>query len=42
MGAPARVRRAVTDEERRELPRLAESYVGYKDAYQADAAAVRS
>jgi carbonic anhydrase/acetyltransferase-like protein (isoleucine patch superfamily) len=42
MGAPARVRRAVTDEERRALPRLADSYVGYKDAYLAEAAAARS
>jgi len=42
MGAPAKVRRAVTDEERRDLPRLAESYAAYKDAYLAEAAVVRS
>jgi carbonic anhydrase/acetyltransferase-like protein (isoleucine patch superfamily) len=35
MGAPARVRRAVTDEEREGLRRYAERYVGYKDDYRA-------
>ena len=35
MGSPARVRRAVTEEERAGLRRYAEKYVGYKDDYRA-------
>jgi len=42
MGTPAKVRRSITDEERQALPRLADSYVGYKDDYLAEAAVVRS
>ena len=34
MGAPARVRRAVTEEERAGLRRYAQSYVRYKDDYR--------
>ena len=43
MGLPAKVRREVTEVERRELRHLAESYVGYKDTYLAEteAASVR-
>ena len=33
MGVPARVRRPVTEEERRNLRRLAENYLGYKETY---------
>jgi carbonic anhydrase/acetyltransferase-like protein (isoleucine patch superfamily) len=33
MGVPAKVRRAVTEEERRNLRRLAENYIGYKETY---------
>ena len=42
MGAPATVRRDVTEEERQGLRRLAENYLGYKDAYLGDAAAAPS
>lgn len=35
MGAPAKVRRAVTEEERTGLRRYAENYVRYKDEYRA-------
>jgi carbonic anhydrase/acetyltransferase-like protein (isoleucine patch superfamily) len=35
MGAPARVRREVTEEERAGLRRYAENYVRYKDEYRA-------
>jgi carbonic anhydrase/acetyltransferase-like protein (isoleucine patch superfamily) len=42
MGAPATVRREVTEEERQGLRRLAENYLGYKDAYLGDAAAAPS
>jgi carbonic anhydrase/acetyltransferase-like protein (isoleucine patch superfamily) len=35
MGSPAKVRRAVTEEERAGLRRYAERYVGYKDGYRA-------
>ena len=34
MGAPAKVRREVTEEERAGLRRYAESYVRYKDDYR--------
>jgi gamma-carbonic anhydrase len=37
MGAPARVRREVTEEERAGLRRYAENYVRYKDEYRAEA-----
>jgi carbonic anhydrase/acetyltransferase-like protein (isoleucine patch superfamily) len=36
MGSPARVRRAVTEEERALLRRYAENYVRYKDEYRAE------
>jgi carbonic anhydrase/acetyltransferase-like protein (isoleucine patch superfamily) len=39
MGVPAKVRREVTEAERRELRELARSYVGYKETYLAEAAA---
>jgi len=35
MGSPAKVRRAVTEEERAGLRRYAENYVGYKEDYRA-------
>ena len=35
MGSPAKVRRAVSEEERAGLRRYAENYVGYKDDYRA-------
>ncbi|HXK10981.1 MAG TPA: gamma carbonic anhydrase family protein [Vicinamibacteria bacterium] len=35
MGAPAKVRRPVTEEERASLRRYAERYVGYKEDYRA-------
>ena len=34
MGAPAKVRRALSEEERACLRRYAESYVGYKEDYR--------
>jgi carbonic anhydrase/acetyltransferase-like protein (isoleucine patch superfamily) len=34
MGSPAKVRRSVSEEERRGLRRYAENYVGYKDEYR--------
>jgi len=37
MGAPARVRRAVTEEERTGLRAYAERYMGYKETYRAEA-----
>ena len=37
MGAPAKVKREVTEEERAGLRRYAESYVRYKDEYRAEA-----
>ena len=37
MGAPAKVRREVTEEERAELRRYALNYVRYKDEYRAEA-----
>ena len=37
MGAPAKVRREVTEEERAGLRRYAENYVRYKDEYRAEA-----
>jgi carbonic anhydrase/acetyltransferase-like protein (isoleucine patch superfamily) len=37
MGAPAKVRREVTEQERAGLRRYAESYVRYKDEYRAEA-----
>jgi carbonic anhydrase/acetyltransferase-like protein (isoleucine patch superfamily) len=37
MGAPAKVKRDVTDEERAGLRRYAENYVRYKDEYRAEA-----
>jgi carbonic anhydrase/acetyltransferase-like protein (isoleucine patch superfamily) len=40
MGSPARVRRAVTEEERAGLRRYAERYVGYKEDYRAAEGAV--
>jgi len=39
MGAPAKVRRNVSDDERDELRRYAENYVGYKETYRAEARA---
>jgi len=36
VGAPAKVRRELTDEERAGLRRYAESYVGYKETYRAE------
>lgn len=39
MGVPARVRRMLTAEERAALPGYAESYLEYKETYQAEAAA---
>ncbi len=36
MGAPAKVRRGVTEQEREGLRRLAEDYVGYKETYLAE------
>ena len=39
MGAPAKVRRAVTDEERASLRRYAERYVGLKEDYRSAAEA---
>ena len=38
MGTPARVRRDVTEDERTNLRRLAESYVGYKETYLEESA----
>jgi carbonic anhydrase/acetyltransferase-like protein (isoleucine patch superfamily) len=35
MGAPAKVRREVSEQERAGLRRYAESYVRYKDEYRA-------
>jgi carbonic anhydrase/acetyltransferase-like protein (isoleucine patch superfamily) len=35
MGSPAKVRRAVSEEERAGLRRYSENYVGYKDEYRA-------
>ena len=37
MGAPANVRRSVSEDEREELRRYAENYVGYKERYRAEA-----
>lgn len=37
MGVPARVRRPLTDEERAGLRRYAQSYLGYKETYRAEA-----
>ena len=37
MGAPAKLRRALTEEERAGLRRYAENYVRYKDEYRAEA-----
>ena len=37
MGAPAKVKRDVTEEERASLRRYAENYVRYKDEYRAEA-----
>jgi carbonic anhydrase/acetyltransferase-like protein (isoleucine patch superfamily) len=37
MGAPAKVKREVTEEERAGLRRYAENYVRYKDEYRAEA-----
>jgi len=39
MGVPAKVRRPVTEEERGNLRRLAESYLGYKETYLEESAA---
>jgi carbonic anhydrase/acetyltransferase-like protein (isoleucine patch superfamily) len=36
MGAPAKVRRPVTEDERAGLRRYAENYVGYKEDYRAE------
>jgi carbonic anhydrase/acetyltransferase-like protein (isoleucine patch superfamily) len=38
MGTPAKVRRPVTEEERQGLRRLAEDYLGFKEAYLEDSA----
>ena len=40
MGLPAKVRREVTDAERANLRSLAEAYLGYKETYLAETAAV--
>lgn len=42
MGMPAKVRRPVTEDERAELRRLAESYVGYKETYLEDSAPAKA
>ena len=39
MGVPAKVRRAVTEEERQELRHCAENYLEYKETYLAETAA---